>query len=102
MNKVAPINLYEAKTQLSALVERAAAGEEIVIAKNGKPMARLVPLAPAQKVKRRLTLAPWAKKLTPEQRAQLAEEVLKPWPAEEIELWYGSRLFPPEDERGGA
>ena len=37
------VNLYEAKTQLSTLVERAANGEEIVIAKAGKPMARLVP-----------------------------------------------------------
>ncbi|MGA3101825.1 MAG: type II toxin-antitoxin system prevent-host-death family antitoxin [Terracidiphilus sp.] len=37
------VNLYEAKTQLSSLVERAAKGEEIVIAKAGKPMARLVP-----------------------------------------------------------
>jgi prevent-host-death family protein len=35
-------NLYEAKTTLSRLVERAAAGEEIVIAKAGKPMAKLV------------------------------------------------------------
>lgn len=38
------INLYEAKTNLSQLVERAAAGEEIVIAKAGRPLARLVPL----------------------------------------------------------
>jgi prevent-host-death family protein len=38
-------NLYEAKTELSSLVELAAKGEEIIIAKNGKPMARLVPLA---------------------------------------------------------
>jgi prevent-host-death family protein len=37
-------NLYEAKTALSKLVDRAAAGEEIVIAKAGKPMARLTPL----------------------------------------------------------
>lgn len=42
MTKV--VNLYEAKTQLSRLVEDAAAGEEIVIAKNGEPRARLVPL----------------------------------------------------------
>ena len=35
-------NLYEAKSQLSSLVERAAKGEEIIIAKNGAPMARLV------------------------------------------------------------
>ncbi len=38
------VNLYEAKTHLSSLVERAAKGEEIVIAKNGKPMARIVPI----------------------------------------------------------
>ena len=36
-------NLYEAKTALSKLVDRAAAGEEIVIAKAGTPMAKLVP-----------------------------------------------------------
>ncbi|HEY7333431.1 MAG TPA: type II toxin-antitoxin system Phd/YefM family antitoxin [Bryobacteraceae bacterium] len=36
-------NIREAKTHLSRLVERAAAGEEIVIAKAGKPMAKLVP-----------------------------------------------------------
>ena len=41
------INLYQAKTHLSELVERAAAGEEIVIAKGGKPKAKLVPLGPA-------------------------------------------------------
>jgi len=38
------VNIHEAKTHLSRLVERAAAGEEIVIAKAGKPMARLIPL----------------------------------------------------------
>ncbi len=38
------LNLYEAKTQLSALVDQAAAGAEIIIAKNGKPMAKLVPI----------------------------------------------------------
>jgi prevent-host-death family protein len=37
--------LYEAKTHLSGLVDRAPAGEEIVIAKNGVPQAQLVPLA---------------------------------------------------------
>lgn len=38
------VSLYDAKTNLSALVERAARGEEIVIAKSGKPRAALVPL----------------------------------------------------------
>jgi prevent-host-death family protein len=47
-----PVNLYEAKTHLSTLVDRAAKGEEIIIAKAGKPKARLVPLRDAS-VKRR-------------------------------------------------
>lgn len=46
------VNLYAAKTQLSRLVDRAAAGEEIIIAKAGKPVARLVPLAPAKPVRK--------------------------------------------------
>ena len=41
------VNLYEAKTDLSALVEEAAAGKEIIIAKNGKPRAKLVALVEA-------------------------------------------------------
>lgn len=40
------VNIYEAKTQLSALLKRALAGEEVVIARAGKPVARLIPLAP--------------------------------------------------------
>ena len=44
-------NLYDAKTRLSELVDRASAGEEIVIAKNGRPLARLVPI-PADKPNR--------------------------------------------------
>jgi prevent-host-death family protein len=39
-------NIHAAKTQLSRLIEQAAAGEEIVIAKAGKPVARLVPFEP--------------------------------------------------------
>ena len=38
------VSLYHAKTNLSALIERAAGGEEIVISKSGKPKARLLPL----------------------------------------------------------
>ena len=41
------LNLSAAKTRLSTLVDQAAAGEEIVIAKAGKPLAKLVPLRPA-------------------------------------------------------
>lgn len=38
------INIHEAKTHLSRIVEEVAAGAEVVIAKAGRPMARLVPL----------------------------------------------------------
>ncbi len=39
------VNIHEAKTHLSRFVDRAAAGEEILIARSGKPLARLVALA---------------------------------------------------------
>jgi prevent-host-death family protein len=38
-------NMHDAKTHLSRLAERAAQGEEIVIARNGRPLARLMPMA---------------------------------------------------------
>lgn len=41
----ASVNVYEAKTHLSQLLDRAAAGEEIVIARAGRPIARLVALS---------------------------------------------------------
>jgi prevent-host-death family protein len=40
-------NVRTAKAQLSALLERAAAGEEIVITSDGRPKAKLVPIGPA-------------------------------------------------------
>ena len=48
-------NIHAAKTHLSRLVEEAAAGEEIIIAKAGTPVAKLGPLMPVRK-KRRLGL----------------------------------------------
>lgn len=41
---MAAVNIHEAKTHLSRLIERVEAGEEIVIARGGRPVARLVPL----------------------------------------------------------
>jgi prevent-host-death family protein len=52
------VNIHAAKTHLSRLVEEAAAGEEIIIAKAGTPLAKLGPLGPANRKRRRLgTLA---------------------------------------------
>jgi prevent-host-death family protein len=46
------INIHEAKTHLSRIVEEVAAGTEVIIAKAGKPIARLVPLAGAPRSKK--------------------------------------------------
>jgi prevent-host-death family protein len=64
------VNLYEAKTHLSRLVDEAAKGTEIVIAKNDKPVARLVSLAKPKRFRKRklgasnhrfIETSPWAK-----------------------------------------
>jgi prevent-host-death family protein len=44
------VNILEAKNQLSRLIKRARAGEEVVIANRGEPVARLVPARPAAEV----------------------------------------------------
>jgi len=48
------VNIHEAKTHLSRLVEDAANGEAFVIAKAGKPMVKVVPLGEEPKKKRRI------------------------------------------------
>lgn len=72
------VNVHEAKTQLSRLLERAHAGEEIVIAKNGRPYARLVPL---ESPKRTLGFL--------EGRLTVPAEFLAPLEEEELRLWEG-------------
>ena len=54
------VSLYEAKTHLSKLVDEAAAGEEIVIAKNGKPKAKLTPVVETPRSKEPRKLGQWA------------------------------------------
>ena len=48
------VNIHVAKTQLSRLVDQAAAGEEVIIARAGKPVARLMPLAAPPASQRRV------------------------------------------------
>jgi len=50
------VNVHEAKTHLSRLLERVERGEEIVIARSGKPVARLVPVEPSLAGKRPIGL----------------------------------------------
>ncbi len=76
------VNLYEAKTALSALVEEAANGEEIVIAKNGKARAKLVALIQEQP-KRKIRWGRWD-----HLGYKLPEDFDAPDPEMEA-LWYG-------------
>ena len=69
------VNLHDAKTHLSELVGAAAAGEEILIAKAGKPLARLVPLE--QPEPRRPGLA----------KGRVTEAFAEPLPEEELARW---------------
>jgi prevent-host-death family protein len=79
------VNVHAAKTHLSRLVEEAAAGAEIVIAKAGKPMARLVPLAPAMPGKRPLGLLAGR---------EIPKEYYEPLPDDIIDMMYNGPIFP--------
>ena len=70
------INIHAAKTHLSRLVDDAAAGEEIVIAKNGKPLARLVPLE-AKPGKRRLGTLNGKYEIPDDFDTMFAEEIIE-------------------------
>ena len=69
------VNIHEAKTHLSRLVDRAHAGEEIILAKSGKPYAKLVPFE--QSAPRRPGLVEG--RLTDEFFAPLPEHTLDAW-----------------------
>ncbi len=52
MAKVATVSMYEAKTRLSHLVDRALRGDDVVITRHGRPVARLVPARPTRSPRR--------------------------------------------------
>lgn len=70
------VNIYEAKTQLSKLVEQAAGGQDVIIARGGKPVARLTQLqAPSRKI--RFGLLKGKVKIGKEFDAPLSDEVVR-------------------------
>ncbi|HEY8052955.1 MAG: type II toxin-antitoxin system Phd/YefM family antitoxin [Steroidobacterales bacterium] len=71
----AVINIHEAKTQLSRIVDEVAAGAEVIIAKAGKPMARLIPLAPARH-RKKFGLLKGKLRISEDFNAPLAPDVL--------------------------
>jgi prevent-host-death family protein len=70
------VNVHQAKTELSRLVERVEAGEEIVIARAGRPAAKLVPLTRARG-RRRLGLLDGRFKIPDDFNAPLPAAVLR-------------------------
>lgn len=70
------INIHEAKTHFSKLLKRVMAGEEIVIAKSGKPVARLVPFGRQPKARKPGT-AKGKLKIAPDFDEPLPEDVLE-------------------------
>lgn len=88
---MATINLHQAKSELSALVSRAEAGEEIVIARRNKPAVKLVPVAATPKKPR-----------VPGALAHLRGKIpdllfFDPLPEAEVRAWEGEYAF--DDEK---
>ncbi len=73
------VNVHEAKTHLSRLLVEAEAGEDVVIARNGKPVAKLVPYAPKGKPQFG----------TLKGKIKIDERFFEPLPEEELKLWEG-------------
>lgn len=72
------VNMHAAKTNLSELIVQALAGDEIVIARNGTPVARLTPYDVAEPVRKFGALAG---------RLQVGPRFFEPLPAEELDVW---------------
>ncbi len=72
-----PINVQDAKTQLSRLLKRVEAGEEIILARSGRPIARLVPIEAAQPRKPGLL------------RGTVDDAFFEELPEEELRAWEG-------------
>ncbi len=70
------VNVHEAKTQFSRLLDQAHAGQEIILAKSGKPYARLVPLAPNSGHRRPGRL-----------KGRVGDAFFEPLPSEELDAW---------------
>jgi len=74
------VNVHEAKTQLSRLLARAEAGDEVIISRADKPVARIVPIAPSTRTR---TPGLWKGKFT------VPDSFFDPLPDEELSAWEG-------------
>lgn len=72
------VNMHQAKSSLSRLVERALGGEEVVIARNGEPLVRLVPVQNSREPR-----VPGRYK----DKIWIAPDCFEPMSEEELDLW---------------
>jgi prevent-host-death family protein len=75
---MATVTMHQAKTNLSRLIERAARGEEIIIARGSKPLVRLVPVGPVNGKRQ-----PGALK----GKISIGPEFFEPLPDDELARW---------------
>ena len=73
-----PVTIHAAKTHLSRLIERACAGEDVVIARGDQPVVRLVPVAGGPPARRFGAMR---------RRARTTPAFFQPLPPEELEAW---------------
>ncbi len=73
-----PSSMHVAKTHLSRLVDRACAGEDVIISRGKVPVVRLVPLKAAP---------PWRRFGAMRGRARITRAFFEPLPAEELDPW---------------
>lgn len=79
------VNIHEAKTHFSKLLARVAAGEEVIVARAGKPIAKISAIRPDRPNRE----PGWAKGLV-----WFAPDVDAPLSEEELKLWYEGDIFP--------
>ncbi len=72
------VNVHTAKTHLSRLIEQACAGEEVIIARNNRPLVKLVPIQPAQPKRQRGSL---------EGQVVVPDSFFDPLPDDELDAW---------------
>ncbi len=89
------IGIYAAKTQLSALIDRVTDGEDVVITRHGRAVARIVPMGDETRTARPLGLL--------RGRIRIAPEFYEPMTPDELSGWEDGPLFPdPEEADSGS
>ena len=89
---MATVSVYNARAEFSRLIERALAGEDIVITRRGKPAVRLVPIEHSRQRRK-----PGALKGL----FEVTDEFFEPLPDDILEAFHSSAIEPKEDDEAG-